>query len=233
MALREFRSRLETVIPCNQVSPNPGGSERSSFCASNACCHARGKAPYKGPEDVTLWGIPFLPCTCHDGTDPVLIKFLRAADFDPGEAFRMLKRTLKWRKEFKIEGILHVDHFGSDYDNVLYFDGTDREGHPLYFYKYGAFEDKALFEKTFGTCESREKFVRWRVRSMENGIRMLGFQEGGVSSFLQITDMKNSIGHLAKEVAHTTRKAVVLFQDHYPEIISKNVSVCRYTFKTR
>ena len=158
-----------------------------------------------------------------EGTDVILLKFLRAREFKVNEAFEMLKRTLVWRKNFKIGDILDED-LEEDLDNAAYMKGIDRENHPVCYNIFGVFGNEELYQKVFGSEEKREQFLRWRFQFMEKGIKKLSFQPGGVSSILQVYDLKNCPGPSKKEIRNATYKAIGLLQDNYPELVVKNVS---------
>ncbi|KAJ4966625.1 hypothetical protein NE237_018474 [Protea cynaroides] len=147
--------------------------------------------------DISLWGVPLLPSKGAEGTDVILLKFLRARDFKVNDAFEMLMNTLQWRKEFKIDSILDED-LGSDLNSVAYMNGVDRKGHPVCYNIYGL---------------------------MEEGIQKLDFKQGGVSSILQFTDLKNSPGPSKKELRISTKQAVGLLQDNYPEFVPRNIFI--------
>ncbi|KAI3965844.1 hypothetical protein MKX01_010801 [Papaver californicum] len=177
-------------------------------------------------KDISLWGIPLLPSAGSEATDVILLKFLRARDFKVNEAFEMLKNTLQWRKDNKIGSILDED-LGLDHLNsVAYMDAIDCEGHPICYNMYGIFENDELYQKTFGTEEQRQLFLRWRFQLMEKGIQKLDFNnKKGVSSLLQINDLKNSPGPSRKELRIAMKQAVGLLQDNYPEFVARNIFV--------
>ncbi|KAK9151249.1 hypothetical protein Syun_009558 [Stephania yunnanensis] len=175
-------------------------------------------------ENISLWGVPLLPSKGAEGIDVVLLKFLRAREFKVNDAFEMLRNTLRWRKENKIDSILE-EELGGDLSQVAYMDGMDREGHPVCYNIYGVFENEELYQKTFGTEEKRQEFLRWRFQLMEKGIKNLDFKPGGVSSLLQITDLKNSPGPSKKELRVATKQAVGLLQDNYPEFVARNIFI--------
>ena len=120
-------------------------------------------------------------------------------------------------------GILEED-FGNDLDGVAYMNGYDKEGHPVCYNVYGVFQDKELYQKTFGTEEKRQRFLRWRVQLLEKGIQQLSFSPGGVNSMVQITDLKNSPGPGKKELRQATKQALDLLQDNYPEFVARKVN---------
>lgn len=173
-------------------------------------------------KDISLWGVPLLPSKADVGTDVVLLKFLRARDFKVNEAFEMLKKTLKWRKEWKVDSILDED-LGSDLSVAAYMSGVDREGHPICYNIFGVLNDEELYQKTFGSEEKRDFFLRWRFQLMERGIQKLELKPSGVTSLLQITDLKNSPGPAKKEARLAIKQAVGLLQDNYPEFMARNV----------
>ncbi|PIA37834.1 hypothetical protein AQUCO_03000403v1 [Aquilegia coerulea] len=175
-------------------------------------------------KDISLWGVPLLPSKCADSTDVLLLKFLRARDFRVNEALNMLINTLQWRKEYNCDSILD-EEINPDLSSVAFMDGVDREGHPICLNVYGAFQNNELYQKTFGTEEQRQQFLRWRVQLMEKGIKKLDFSPGGVCSILQINDLKNTPGPSKKELRVATKQAVGLLQDNYPEFVARNIFV--------
>ncbi|KAI4297182.1 hypothetical protein L6164_037081 [Bauhinia variegata] len=174
--------------------------------------------------EIFLWGVSLLPSKGAEGIDVVLLKFLRAREFKVNDAFEMLKKTLKWRKESNIDSILDED-LGSDLSSAAYMNGVDREGHPVCYNVFGVFESEELYRKTFGTEEKRSQFLRWRCQLMEKGIQKLNLKPGGVSSLLQINDLKNSPGPSKKELRLATKQALGILQDNYPELVAKNIFI--------
>ena len=215
-ALLEFRCRVEDAILGNYLLGKP-----NKFLPRNETIKQT-----EILRQITLWGVPLLPSKGHEGTDIVLLKFLRAKDFKVHEAFNMLRRTLKWRKEYKTDEILDEKLGLSDLENkVMYLNSKDKEGRPLCYNVYEAFRDRESYKKAFGSEEKREEFLRWRIQFMEKGIKNLSFKDGGVNSMVQITDLKNSPGPAMKELRSVSKKALVLLQENYPELIHKNVSL--------
>lgn len=175
-------------------------------------------------NDVSLWGVSLLPSKGAEGVDVVLLKFLRAREFKVNDAFEMLKKTLKWRKESKIDSLVDED-FGSDLASAAYMNGVDHEGHPVCYNIFGAFESEELYQKIFGTEEKRSEFLRWRCMLMEKGIQKLNLKPGGVTSLLQINDLKNSPSPSKKELRVATKQTVAMLQDNYPEMVAKNIFI--------
>jgi hypothetical protein len=175
------------------------------------------------PEPVLVWGVPLVGD--DERTDTVLLKFLRAREFKVKEAMAMLKSAVLWRKRFGITSLLDADLGLPELENVVFYRGADREGHPVCYNVYGEFQDKDLYEKAFGDDEKRERFLKWRIQLLERGIlSKLDFSPNGICSMVQVTDLKNSPPMLGKHRA-VTRQAVTLLQDNYPEFIAKKVTV--------
>lgn len=179
----------------------------------------------KPDTDISLWGVPLLPSKGGEGTDVVLLKFLRAREFKVNDAFEMLKKTLQWRKEAEIDSILDDDELCADLSSAAYMNGVDREGHPVCYNIFGVFDSEELYQKTFGTDEKRRKFLRWRCQLMEKGIQKLDLKPGGASSLIQINDLKKSPGPAKKELRIATKQAIGIFQDNYPELVAKNIFI--------
>ncbi|XP_009773028.1 patellin-3 [Nicotiana sylvestris] len=173
------------------------------------------------PQEVSIWGIPLLK---DDRADVILLKFLRARDFKVKDSFAMLKKTILWRKEFNIEELVDED-LGDDLDKVVFMHGHDKEGHPVCYNVYGEFQNKELYNKTFGDEEKRNKFLRWRIQFLERSIRKLDFNPGGINTIFQVSDLKNSPGPGKRELRLATRQALHLLQDNYPEFVAKQVFI--------
>ncbi|KAL0407131.1 UNVERIFIED_CONTAM: Patellin-4 [Sesamum latifolium] len=136
----------------------------------------------------------------------------------------MLRNTLQWRKEQKIDTILDED-FGNDYDSVGYMKGLDREGHPVCYNAFGVFADDEVCDKTFGTEVSRERFLRWRLQLLEKEIQKLDFRPGGISTLVQINDLKECPGPARKDLRLVSKQAVAILQDNYPEFVARNIFI--------
>ncbi|CAF1968048.1 hypothetical protein HID58_075151 [Brassica napus] len=175
-------------------------------------------------NDIELWGVPLLPSKGAEGTDVILLKFLRARDFKVNDAFEMLKKTLKWRKEQKINSVLGRD-FGEDLASAAYMNGLDRESRPVCYNVYSVFGNEELYQATFGSEQTRENLLKWRFQLMEKGTQKLDLKPGGVTSLLQIHDLKNCPGPLKKELWVAIKNAIVALQDNYPELVSRNVFI--------
>ncbi|CAL9201281.1 unnamed protein product [Musa hybrid cultivar] len=213
----------ETVVPV--AAPPPAETEAPAAEAPKAEKEEE-KSPAPpteptppAPEEVFIWGVPLLG---DERSDSVLLKFLRARDFKVKEAMAMLKNAVLWRKEFGIEALLEEDLGVLEMEKVVFMHGVDKEGHPVCYNVYGEFQNKELYAAAFADEEKRKRFLRWRIQYLEKGIRnLLDFKPEGVSTMVQVTDLKNSIGLAKKEL----RQALDLLQDNYPEFAAKQVFI--------
>ncbi|GAB2287464.1 Patellin-5 [Dionaea muscipula] len=205
----------ETVVsiappqdPSQAVPPPPLATEARDAAAAS--------------QSVWIWGIPLLK---DERSDVVLWKFLRARDFKVNDAFTMLKNTIRWRMEFKIEELVDEDLEDEDLKKAVFMQGTSRDGNPVCYNVYGVFQSKELYQKVFADEEKRQRFLRWRIQLLEKSIRRLDFRPGGVSTIVQVNDLRNSPGLGKWELRLSTKQALQLLQDNYPEFVAKQVFI--------
>lgn len=202
--LAELRLRVEEAIIGNQLLATKSKSKHAVETTAT-------------PTDIRLWGVPLLPSITQEATDAVLSKFLKAKRYKVHDAFKALRKTMKWRMEFR------PDEFAGDEqrDNVWFRSGVDMEGRPLCYSILGKEYQKSL--QSTGE-QSNHDYLRWRVLCVEKGIQNLNFRPGGVDSIVQIVDMRSAGGAATKELKLIGKKMIPLLHDHYPGIVHKNVS---------
>ncbi|KAK9929730.1 hypothetical protein M0R45_026816 [Rubus argutus] len=222
----------ETIVA---VVPTPAAAEEASIPAKEAEAAVEATpaeepkteaeetpaAPPPPPEEVYIFGIPVLG---DERSDVVLLKFLRARDYKVKDAFTMIKNTVRWRKEFGIDALLEED-LGCEWDKVVFSHGVDKEGHPVCYNVFGAFQNKELYQNTFTDEEKRSKFIKWRIQFLEKSIRKFDFNPTATSTIVQVNDIKNSPGLFKREFNQVTNQALQLLQDNYPEFVAKQVFI--------
>ncbi|CAL9767617.1 unnamed protein product [Musa acuminata subsp. burmannicoides] len=176
------------------------------------------------PKPISMWGVPIAPAAADERADVVLLKFLRARDFDVGEAHAMLLRCAEWRREFGADGVAEEEMVGlKEVEGVVaYMHGWDRRGHPVCYNAYGVFKDAAVYERVLGDPDKLQRFLRWRVQVMERGVRLLHLRPGGVNSIIQVTDLKDMP---KRELRAASNHILSLFQDNYPEMVARKVFI--------
>ncbi|KAJ6822891.1 putative patellin-6 [Iris pallida] len=174
-------------------------------------------------KPLSLWSIPLTDSPDDERTDVVLLKFLRARDFNPAQAHSMLLRCVEWRESFKADGILEEELGFKDLEGIVaYMHGWDRDGHPVCYNAYGVFKERDMYERVFGDPEKLAKFLRWRVQVMERGVKLLQLRPGGVNSIIQVTDLKDMP---KRELRVASNQILSLFQDNYPEMVARKVFI--------
>lgn len=212
----------ETIVHEVKASTPPPEEETT---AAAAPAEEEEATPPPPPEEVSIWGVPLL---ADERSDVILLKFLRARDFKVKDAFTMLKNVVAWRKEFKIDELLEEEEgIGEGLEKVVYVHGVDKEGHTVSYNAFGEFQDKELYSNTFSDAEKRAKFLRFYIQFLEKNIRKLDFSPEGISTIVQVTDLKNSPGLflVKKELRQATNQALQLLQDNYPEFVAKQLFI--------
>ncbi|KAJ6697526.1 hypothetical protein OIU85_003854 [Salix viminalis] len=205
-----------------QATKEPEGETKAISALDEEAKEVKSETMEVTPEEVSIWGIPLL---ADDRSDVILLKFLRARDFKVKDAFTMLKNTIRWRKEVGIDELLEQDLGCDDLGKAVFMHGLDKDGHPVCYNVFGEFQNKELYKNSFSNEEKRQRFLRWRIQFLERSIRKLDFSPGGVSTIVQVNDLKNSPGPAKKELRQATRQALQLLQDNYPEFLAKQIFI--------
>ncbi|KAH7667500.1 Phosphatidylinositol transfer protein SEC14 and related proteins protein [Dioscorea alata] len=173
---------------------------------------------------LSIFNIPLLPFS--DRSDVILLKFLRARDFNPSLAHSMLLRCSSWRSSFNADTLATAssDELGfKDLESLVAFmHGHDRSGHPVCYNAYGLFKDKLIYDRVFGDADKLARFLRWRVAVMERGVRLLDLRPGGINSIIQVTDLKDMP---KRELRVASNQILSLFQDNYPEMVARKIFI--------
>ncbi|XP_010471233.1 PREDICTED: patellin-1-like [Camelina sativa] len=173
------------------------------------------------PEEVSIWGVPLLQ---DERSDVILTKFLRARDFKVKEALTMLKNTVQWRKENKIDELVELggEEEASEFEKMVFAHGVDKEGHAVIYSSYGEFQNKELFSDK----EKLNKFLNWRIQLQEKCVRAIDFSNPEAkSSFVFVSDFRNAPGLGKRALWQFIRRAVKQFEDNYPEFAARELFI--------
>ncbi|KAG2321744.1 hypothetical protein Bca52824_014957 [Brassica carinata] len=173
------------------------------------------------PEEVSIYGVPLLQ---DERSDVILLKFLRARDFKVKEALTMLKNTVQWRKENKIDELVEAEagEEASEFEKMVFAHGVDKEGHVVIYSSYGEFQNKELFSDK----EKLNKFLNWRIQLQEKCVRTLDFTSPDAkSSFVFVSDFRNAPGLGKRALWQFIRRAVKQFEDNYPEFATRELFI--------
>ncbi|KAF8111230.1 hypothetical protein N665_0076s0217 [Sinapis alba] len=173
------------------------------------------------PEEVSIYGVPLLQ---DERSNVILLKFLRARDFKVKEALTMLKNTVQWRKENKIDELVETEagEEASEFEKMVFAHGVDKEGHVVIYSSYGEFQNKELFSDK----EKLNKFLNWRIQLQEKCVRALDFSSPDAkSSFVFVSDFRNAPGLGKRALWQFIRRAVKQFEDNYPEFATRELFI--------
>ncbi|KAL2893502.1 Patellin-3 [Bienertia sinuspersici] len=179
-------------------------------------------------HNATMWGVPLLG---DKRSDSIILKFLKATNFDVLDSYTMIKNTLLWRKEVAIDSLLGED-VGDDYDNVMFNHGYDKEGYPVW---YLVLEDNHSLI-TASDEQSLRKFLRWLIQFAERNMRKLDFSTNCKNSYMLVIDLKSSTWFGNRDLYRVIYKFLQILQDYYPEFVTKQLWInvswwYRYIFR--
>ncbi|ODM94503.1 SEC14-like protein 2 [Orchesella cincta] len=148
-----------------------------------------------------------------DEDDNVLIRFLRARDYDVPSAEKMLRNAVEWRKDIGIDNYLQWE-FPPNYPSDLnwkYF-GTDNDGAGICWMVAGRSNLKAILDR--GEYDSA---LRWSFVMMETGLKL--FSESGIPG-LVVIDMEDLSYNKATHIPSLKilYEGLQQFEKCYPEM---------------
>ncbi|CAL4110754.1 unnamed protein product, partial [Meganyctiphanes norvegica] len=154
--------------------------------------------------------------------DSMLLRFLRARDFNIEKARELLSNSLIWRKKNQ------VDKMMSNYQapQVLkdYFPGGwhhhDKEGHPLYLLRLGQMDVKGLIKSV-----GEEGLLKHTLHICEEGLNLCeeATQNLGrpISTWTMLVDLEGlNMRHLWRPGIRTLLKVIEIVEANYPETMS-------------
>uniref|UniRef100_A0A915PR78 CRAL-TRIO domain-containing protein n=1 Tax=Setaria digitata TaxID=48799 RepID=A0A915PR78_9BILA len=151
--------------------------------------------------------------------DAHLLRFLRARDFDVARASDMVQKSVKWRKQYNVDKILH--EFEAPPILKQFFPGcwhhNDKEGRPLFVLRLGKLDMKGLL-RTFGM----ETIMKFTLSVIEQGLiktakatKMLG---APISTWTLLVDLEGlSMRHLWRPGIQALLRIIEVAEAHYPE----------------
>ncbi|KNE55528.1 hypothetical protein AMAG_01415 [Allomyces macrogynus ATCC 38327] len=171
------------------------------------------------PSDVFIWGVDLsgVTDTANDmapGPTRVLLKFLRAREWDVEKSRAMLINCLKWRKEFGMPTFLTTT-FPDSMTGAGAVYGRDREGNPVTWNFYGAMNAAQVFE-----TQTAADFVRWRVQLMERAVAQVDLNAASPTApetVMQVHDYAGASMRPTGTMREATKAIIAIFQDNYPE----------------
>ncbi|CAB4396229.1 unnamed protein product [Rhizophagus irregularis] len=163
-------------------------------------------------QNYTLWGVELNKDSNDRRLEVILIKFLKARNFEIDQAKEMLIKSIKWRIEFKTDEILSETFPASIFGKVGFFHKHDKENRPVTYNLYGGLDNNQVFGEL-------ERFIRWRVQLMEKGIQLLDFVN--VDQMIQVHDYNLvAYANYDSTVKNASKNVTQVLQENYPEFLA-------------
>lgn len=108
--------------------------------------------------------------TEEQNTDAQLIRWLRARNLDEEKAVQMLKLSLDWRKEYKVDGIMERETVPKEVQRMTPYAnlGVDKDGYPILLLPLGRHDGRTLLES-----HGADTCFRYNIINCEKVMEML------------------------------------------------------------
>ncbi|CAN0927382.1 PATL5 [Linum grandiflorum] len=184
-------------------------------------------SPDSVSDEIYFCGVRLELDAVDDRTDVILLKFLRAKNFEVQDAFKMFSRTILWRKKHGIDK-LHLqdedEEYSKAFGRVFFMSGQNMEGHPVWCMMYRAFLDNEVYHEAFSDKAKRRRFLKWKIRFVEKIMRKLDFRANGISSIVLVMDMKNFTS-LEEPACKALESTLRMLLDYYPEFVERKIMI--------
>ncbi|WVF67791.1 phosphatidylinositol transfer protein SFH5 [Kwoniella sp. CBS 6097] len=198
--------------------------------------HAKLLEILKEADHSQIWGV-----TLSAETPPkfstllILQKYLRSVSNDVGQAATALTKTLRWRKDFDLDGAGEKveKEFGPDFEGLGYVTSVKHDGQDeiVTWNVYGAVKS---LKDTFGDLD---RFLRWRVALMERAVSHLhlesnttpipDFGKGNDPHRIAQVHLYEGVSFLRMDphVKAASKATIEIMSAHYPELLSRKFFV--------
>mmetsp|Transcript_90015 Transcript_90015/g.241345 ORF Transcript_90015/g.241345 Transcript_90015/m.241345 type:complete len:364 (+) Transcript_90015:21-1112(+) len=158
-------------------------------------------------QDTVAFGVDMSKDS--EARDIILLKYLRARDFDEEKAVTMLTDTMEWRKDAELETLLKTP-LAEPFQGHDVEEGFDVKGRRIQLSRYGGMDTDVVFADV-------EEFVKYRVTIMERNVRKLTFKKGEPEDFCVVHDYKGVSLMRGGNVKKCVNEITKVLSDHYPE----------------
>lgn len=157
-------------------------------------------------------------------TDPFLLRWLRAREFDVVKAEKLLRENLVWRCQNNIDSL--VENYECPDVFVRYFPGGmcnhDRGGRPFWIMPSGNGDFKGMLQCV--STEAMVKHVIYQIELISQEMKRQTEKLGKlVDTFTVVFDYENFTLRqvYCLQVIEVTRALMVVYENHYPEILER------------
>jgi len=165
-------------------------------------------------------------------TELMLLRFLRARQFDVSKTVEMITNDIAWRKEVGADEALKTFPNNKYYQSLLnYWPGRnhkhDKRGVHIYYERVGVVDPKSLI-----TSIPEDDIIKFHIYLMETGESVLLKEtqtvpleqlDMGVVIIEDLTDLGRK--HLYAGGLNVIKRIAQIDQDHYPETLKKMIFV--------
>lgn len=154
----------------------------------------------------------------------MLLRFLRAREYDIDRATTMFLDMLQWRQENRVDFILQEFEFTEREEFLaIYPQGyhkTDKQGHPVYIQHMGRINLTKLYE-----VSTDERMMKYHIQEYERCLKYIFpicslLQNRQIDKTFAIIDVKGvGLYHLTKEVRKVMATVTKIDSDNYPETL--------------
>jgi len=133
---------------------------------------------------------------------PCFIRYLIARDWDVDESEKMLRESLKWRKEFKPQEITSKDIEEEALTGKMYVHGHDTKGRPV-----------VIMRPDRENTSNGDGQLKYLVFTLETAVKMM---PEGVSQIVWVISFTN-FSMLNAPPVNQTLSVINILSNHYPE----------------
>ncbi|BAO37979.1 phosphatidylinositol transfer protein SFH5 [Kluyveromyces marxianus] len=150
--------------------------------------------------------------------DRLVFKFCKANQFQLEGSRAQLKKTLKWRKEFRpLHAAFKETPASSILDEVCAVTNSDKNDANKKVITWNLY---GLLVKHKEVFKDLDGFMRFRIGLMERGLQLLDFESDDNHLMTQIHDYSNvSMWRLDADIKKCSRAVIETFQQYYPETL--------------
>eukprot|EP00117_Sycon_ciliatum_P020777 scpid25638/ scgid18410/ SEC14-like protein 1 len=155
--------------------------------------------------------------------DAVLLRFLRARDFNIEKAIDMVTRHVTWRKQYQVDRLVDTwepsDIFGQYYAGGWH--NFDKRGHPVYLMRLGQVDIKGLL-KAVGETDLLKQVVAHEEDGLRRCERATRSSDKAISTVTLICDLEGlSLRHLWRPGLRAADRIIQILLNNYPETMGR------------
>eukprot|EP00117_Sycon_ciliatum_P008465 scpid56684/ scgid3090/ SEC14-like protein 1 len=155
--------------------------------------------------------------------DAVLLRFLRAREFNIEKARDMICHHLGWRKQYQVDQI--IQSWVQPEVLRLYYPGgwhySDKDGHPVFMLRLGQVDVQGLFESV-GEAAITKQLLVFEEEGLKHCEAATKMCDKAIGTVTLVCDLEGlSMRHFWRPGINCFDRLLQLFQNNYPETMGK------------